>query len=119
TMPITGCCGRTVDECTLPRVGPSIEALEARIDGLRTAVRQAVVARDSVQARVLRAELRRAERAWEEALAQFESTQNKPERAAAPGSLLPVREKVHYALTLLTVPAAPRLITAVHAAIVG
>src|SRR5690606_6119777 len=47
------------------------------------------------------------------------STQNKPERAAAPGSLLPVREKVHYALTLLTVPAAPRLITAVHAAIVG
>ncbi|MBX6751984.1 MAG: hypothetical protein IRY85_20380 [Micromonosporaceae bacterium] len=98
---------------------PSIEALEARIDELRAAVRKAVVARDSVRARVLRGELRRAEREWEEALAQFESTQNSLERAAAHGSLLPLREKVHHALTLLTVPAAPRLITAVHAALVG
>jgi hypothetical protein len=97
---------------------PSIEALEARIDELRAAVRKAVVARDSVQARVLRAELRRAEREWEEALAQLESTQNSSEPAAS-GSLLPLREKVHHALTLLTVPAAPRLITVVHTAFVG
>jgi hypothetical protein len=97
---------------------PSIEALEARIDELRAAVRKAVVARDSVQARVLRAELRRAERAWEEALAHLESPSSVAERPA-PDSLLPLREKVHHALTLLTVPAAPRLINAVYAALVG
>src|SRR6185369_907426 len=44
------------------------------------------------------------------------------ERAAAPplprlgGSMLSIREQVHHALTLLTVPAAPKLITAVHEA---
>src|SRR6185369_15921117 len=32
------------------------------------------------------------------------------------GSLLSIREQVHHALTLLTVPAAPKLITAVHEA---
>lgn len=99
---------------------PSIERLETRIDELRSAVRQAVVARESVRARKLRAELRRAERAWEEALAQFESTQDRPERTSPiNGSLLPMREQVHQVLTLLTVPAAPRLITAVHAAMFG
>jgi hypothetical protein len=34
-------------------------------------------------------------------------------------SLLPLREQVHHALTLLTVPAAPRLIVAVHQAFFG
>jgi hypothetical protein len=34
----------------------------------------------------------------------------------SPVSLLPLREHVHHALTLLTVPAAPRLIVAVHEA---
>lgn len=37
--------------------------------------------------------------------------------APAPTLLLPLREQVHQALTLLTVPAAPRLISAVHEAL--
>ena len=75
---------------------------------------------DRTQARTLRAELRKAELAWEQAVEDIE------ERAApvevervAPrhaGPLLPIREQVHQSLTLLTVPAAPRLIVAVHQA---
>lgn len=101
-------------------VAESIEKLEQRIDELRTQVRQAAVSGDRARARALRSELRRAEHAWEEALAELE--ERAPAREPAPaeprtaGPLLPVREQVHHALTLLSVPAAPKLIVAVHEA---
>lgn len=123
-----------------------LERLERRIDDLRAAVRRAVMAGDRAKARELRAELRQAEEAWEDALAAYESAgkqrrgrdlpdgdvdaepagdddaespgvQATPTRLRpAPAPLLPLREHVHHALTLLTVPAAPRLIVAVHQA---
>jgi hypothetical protein len=103
-------------------VRTSIKVLERRIDELRAAVRRAAMAGDPDQARTLRADLRRAELAWEEALADIES-QTPPRTPAPPTNpqpsgttLLPLREQVHHALTLLTVPAAPRLIVAVHEA---
>ena len=69
---------------------------------------------------MLRAELRRAEDAWEDALADLEADGGTAARRAVGtaqrGPLLPLREQVHHALTLLTVPAAPRLIVAVHEA---
>jgi hypothetical protein len=97
-----------------------MEKLEQRIDRLRAEVRHAALRGDRVRARALRAELRAAEHAWEEALADIEE-QGAPEEAQPvvsrqPGPLLPLREQVHQALILLTVPAAPRLIVAVHEA---
>jgi hypothetical protein len=88
----------------------SLEALERRIDELRAAVRKATIARDAAEATRLRAQLREAERAWDEALAKFEDVS----AAGTSTPLLPLREQVHHALTLLTVPAAPRMIVAVH-----
>jgi hypothetical protein len=98
--------------------GGGIEALERRIDQLRGALRRAASTGDRPRARTLRAELRQAEHEWDSAVSDLE------ERAAPPpsalprlaGSLLSIREQVHHALTLLTVPAAPKLITAVHEA---
>jgi hypothetical protein len=133
-----------------------MEMLERRIDELRAEVRRAAVDRDRVRVRALRAELRKTEQAWDEALAQLAedqpasgspTTPQAPVRmppegsgaavvvagaaaarrggplppggtAATPagGPLLPLREQVHQALTLLAVPAAPRLVSAVHEA---
>ena len=106
----------------------TIEALERRIDELRVAVREAMLGGDRPLAAVHRAELRRAEQAWEEALAAAVPTT--PVKAAAPpeaasppaeprGSLLPLREQVYEALSLLQVAAAPRLIATVHEAFFG
>src|SRR5258707_11460649 len=50
-------------------VAETIEALERRIDELRVAVREAVLAGDPAVASARRAELRRAEQAWEDELA--------------------------------------------------
>lgn len=98
----------------------SIEVLERRIERLRVEIRRAAIAGDRVRARALRAELRQAESAWEDALADLEDRAT-PVEPVAParrtaGSLLPLREQVHQALTLLTVPAAPKLIVTVHEA---
>ncbi len=135
--------------------------LERRIDDLRAGVRRAAVDRDRARVRALRAELRKAEQDWDEALARLDderldeeqpasgdpTTSQAPGRvppegsgaamvvagaaaargggplpstrtAAAPasGPLLPLREQVHQALTLLAVPAAPKLVSAVHEA---
>lgn len=98
-------------------MGESIEVLERRIVELRSSVRRAAMSGDRVQARTLRAELRRAEDAWEDALAALQedaAPESTPPKLAGP--LLPLREQVHHTLTLLTVPAAPRLIVAVHEA---
>ena len=130
----------------------TIEALERRIDELRVAVREAVLAGDGTLASARRAELKRAEQAWEDALtvatvsggptsegavpegAVPESaasggaapqavpplgTQPPSSSAEPPGSLLPLREQVYEALSLLQVPAAPKLIATVHEAFFG
>jgi hypothetical protein len=97
-------------------VAETIEALERRIDELRVAVREAVLAGDSALAAARRAELKRAEQAWEDALtARAPKTRVPPAQA----SLLPLREQVYEALTLLQVPAAPKLIATVHEAFFG
>ncbi|MCW2893729.1 MAG: hypothetical protein JWO75_3218 [Actinomycetia bacterium] len=110
----------------------TIEALERRIDELRVAVREAVLAGDPALASARRAELKRAERAWEEALASAVVPQavatsgpqavagSVPQARPEPtGSLLPLREQVYEALSLLAVPAAPKLIATVHEAFFG
>jgi hypothetical protein len=104
----------------------ALDALERRIAQLRQAVREAVARRDSGHAKELRAELRRAERAWDTLISPPEADESEREADAVPGatgrgqsvatSMLPVREQVHQALTLLGVPAAPKLIGAVHEA---
>lgn len=116
----------------------SVESLERRISQLRTAVREAVLAGATERASALRRDLRQAERDWEHALAEAateaeaeagaetvragDAGAGRPaqqEAAHAPGSLLPLREQVHEALSLLAVPAAPRLIATVHEAFFG
>src|ERR1700677_2442751 len=101
----------------------TVEALERRIDQLRVAVREPVLASEQARARDLRTELRRAEDAWEEALAEAAGGAGTaavppPDRAANPrqpsAPLLPLREQVYEALSLLQVPAAPKLIATVH-----
>ncbi len=93
------------------------ESLERRIDELRVAIRHAVASGNKSRARDLRAELRLAERAWDDVLAELEREVPAAESTAqSAAALLPVREQVHQALTLIGVPAAPRLIVAVHEA---
>ncbi|MEU9840219.1 hypothetical protein AB0C69_13470 [Actinomadura sp. NPDC048032] len=96
---------------------PTPDELEARITELRAAVRRAMAAGDRVRARELRAELRRGEAAWDDAVLG-ETTGSGARRDAhdGPRGLLPVREQVHQALTLLGAPAAPKLIGSVYAA---
>jgi hypothetical protein len=91
-----------------------VEALERRIDELRSAVRQAVLAGDRSRARALRAELRRTEQEWDDALDDL--ADDVPAVPKEGGPLLPVRDQVHHALTLLGAPAAPKLVLAVHEA---
>jgi hypothetical protein len=117
-------------------VAETIEAIERRIDELRGSVRGAVLAGDKARTRTLRAELKRAEQAWEEALSEAAATsrnaaedaagsaassasQTVPPPAENSRSLLPLREQVYEALSLLQVPAAPRLIATVHEAFFG
>jgi hypothetical protein len=115
-------------------VAETIEAIERRIDELRVAVREAVLAGDTALATAQRAQLRRAEQAWDAALAAIaepppsaqhaepaQSVQQiLPAQPAVPsGSLLPLREQVYEALSLLQVPAAPKLIATVHEAFFG
>jgi hypothetical protein len=104
-------------------VSESVERLESRIGQLRTGVREAVLAGDKDRARALRAELRATENAWDDALAEAAEeveeatgTRLAEQHRSEKGPLLPLREQVHQALSLLTVPAAPRLISTVHEA---
>jgi hypothetical protein len=107
-------------------VAETIEAIERRIDELRVAVREAVRAGDNELATAHRAQLRRAEEAWDDALTTIAATPPGPREAAdqsrpaePSGSLLPLREQVYEALSLLQVPAAPKLIATVHEAFFG
>ena len=110
----------------------TIEALERRIDELRVAVREAVLAGDRAAAGQRRSALRSAELAWEDALDEAAAAgagpsaqagppdeAEPPESSTLPGSLLPLREQVYEALSLLQVPAAPKLIATVHEAFFG
>jgi len=98
-----------------------MEAIERRIEKLRAEVRRATASGDRVRARAMRAELREAEHVWDEALAALE--EKSATASSAPvsrsGPLLPIREQVHQALTVLGTPAAQRLIIAVHDAFFG
>ncbi|MFA1544213.1 hypothetical protein [Actinomadura monticuli] len=94
---------------------PSPDELETRIGELRAAVRRAMAAGDRRRARDLRAELRGAEQAWDDAVLGEPAPPPAPRDEGERG-LLPVREQVHQALTLLGAPAAPKLIGSVHAA---
>ncbi|MGH3194287.1 MAG: hypothetical protein ACRDOL_44905 [Streptosporangiaceae bacterium] len=102
----------------------SVESLERRIARLRTAVREAVLAGARDRAGALRRDLRQAEQAWDTALAEAEPNPatgtHRPEdertETETRTPLLPLRDQVHQALSLLTVPAAPRLIATVHEA---
>ncbi|MGW1728405.1 hypothetical protein ACWCQK_36650 [Streptomyces sp. NPDC002306] len=105
-----------------------LDALEQRMHQLQQAMRRAQLARDSDQVKQLRDELRRAQRAWDALFAQTEegdednaldTGESGAARSAAPAepqTLLPAREQVHQVLTLLAVPAAPKLISTVHEA---
>lgn len=112
-------------------VSEHLEALERRIERLRAEVRRTVMSGDRDRAKGLRAELRAAEREWEDSLAALDEQEAEPQagdggaaaagqgsaRRAAAGRdavILPAREQVHQALTLLGGPAAPRLIVTVH-----
>ncbi|WP_336206446.1 hypothetical protein [Nonomuraea sp. LPB2021202275-12-8] len=122
-----------------------LDDLERRIDELRAGVRKAMRARDSGTARILRAELRTAERAWD-ALVSHDGAAPEQDGPAGRGTgsdgparqgdgagrrgggdgrgdgrgdglrLVTVREQVHQALTLLDAPAQARLIVAVSQA---
>jgi hypothetical protein len=91
----------------------ALDALENRIAELRRAIRGALAVRDQDRVRELRAELRRVERSWDALVTPPDRPEEEREGLA---SLLPAREQVHQALTLLGTPAAPKLIAAVHAA---
>ncbi|MGC4959490.1 hypothetical protein ACLQ2P_40375 [Actinomadura citrea] len=96
---------------------PSPDELETRIAELRAAVRRAMAAGDRARARELRSELRSTETAWDDAvLGDTTGSGGRRDEDDGPRGLLPVREQVHQALTLLGAPAAPKLIGSVYAA---
>jgi hypothetical protein len=104
-------------DAIVPVVTEAAEELERRIDRLRVAVRQAVLAGDKERAAALRRELKQAEQDWEDVLANAEPED--PGHRTAELPLLPLREQVYEALDLLTIPAAPKLISTVHEAFFG
>ena len=88
-------------------------------------MREAILSGERALASAHRVSLRQAEQAWEDELARAAQAQSgpgaaaPPEPADPPGSLLPLREQVYEALSLLQVPAAPKLIATVHEAFFG
>lgn len=95
-----------------------LDDLERRIDELRAGVRKAMRVRDGATARVLRAELRSAERAWD-ALVSGRPQQAEEQPRQPRAGLVTVREQVHQGLRLLGAAAQPRLIVAVSDAFFG
>jgi hypothetical protein len=103
-------------------------ALEKRMQQLQEAIRQALAEHDNAQASRLGAELTRTQHAWNVlcGLSDVPDTarpESKPEvqpepapAVAEPHQGVPVRDQVHQALTLLTVPASPKLLSQVHQA---
>lgn len=87
----------------------SLDMLEAEMTELRTQVRGALAAEELNRAFALRAELVRAERAWH-ALVEVDDIPMTPPASVAGGAATSTRDRIHQVLTLLTVPASPRLI---------
>jgi hypothetical protein len=99
----------------------AVEALEERMTQLRRAMRQASNDGDKVRVAELRAELERTNAAWDllvnaEPAAAKSATEPAPDLRAVAGSMVPAREQAHRALAFLGVPAAPKLLVAVHEA---
>jgi hypothetical protein len=111
-----GYCWNLLEAGTLADVTDSADELEQQIESLRAAVRQAMSAGDRPRARALRAEIRALEDAWDDAVETLAPEPSVPahHHVGGGGSILPLREQVHGALTLLTVPAAPKLIAQVY-----
>jgi hypothetical protein len=93
-----------------------MDELEERISELWGQIRRALAGGDRARVLTLRAELREAELRWDTALQDVDATATAARSLPRSASLLPMREQVHQVLTLLGVPAAPRLIVAVHSA---
>ncbi|MBF6216192.1 hypothetical protein IU487_34935 [Nocardia puris] len=99
-----------------------LDVLEKNIAELRRAIRDASSAGDAERAAELRAQLRRAERAWDSLVEVADSApglvaaEPAPTAAASQATMLPAREHAHRALMLLQAPAAPKLIVSVHEA---
>ncbi|MBK5993690.1 hypothetical protein JHN53_18980 [Streptomyces sp. MBT58] len=94
-------------------------ALEERMQHLQQAIRQALTQHDTAQAGVLGEELRRTQRAWNVLCGLEDDPPAQPEPAVPPAAVgnpgvLPVRDQVREALALLTVPAAPKLLSQVR-----
>lgn len=109
--------------------------VEAAIADTRRALRAATRQRDEALQKRLRSQLRHLNGLWEEKV-ELEDQEADPDQRSARGSaataspegratlgdegrvgpLLPAREQVHHVLSMLSVPAAPKLITAVHGA---
>ncbi|MGW7459997.1 hypothetical protein [Streptomyces sp. NPDC054797] len=97
-------------------------ALEERMQQLQLAIRQALTQHDQAQATLLRAELRRTQRAWDVLCDPDDTAGNVPPEPAPSTAPehdwggQPARDQARQALTLLTVPASPRLLSQVHQA---
>lgn len=100
------------------RVGPlvscglvqdSLDAWEERITELRGQMREAKAAGDQTRLKLLRTQLADAERGWAAALEDAPTPPPRP-------PLLPLREQVHQALTMLGVPTQAKLIATVSEA---
>ena len=102
-----------------------LDALEKRMQQLQHAMRQAHEQQDNDQVNALRQELRRINNAYDALFSPVEASapsHQVPELPAPASSVerqlgVPTaREQVRQALTLLTVPAAPKLLSQVHQA---
>lgn len=103
-------------------------ALEKRMQQLQEALRQALTRHDTAQVNSLGEELTRTRHAWNVLCGITEVPDTvqpevqsgaRPEPALAvvePNQDVPVRDQVHQALALLTVPASPKLLSQVHQA---
>lgn len=94
-----------------------LDALEAQMTELRAQVRAAIEAGETDRTSTLRARLLRTERAWD-ALVDVGGEGHNDHVGlvlalpATPASA--ARDRIHQVLTLLTVPAAPKLINGIH-----
>lgn len=90
---------------------------------VQQAIRQALAQDDTAQTGVLGEELKRRQRAWNVLCGLGDDPDTARREPAPPAAVepsqggLPVRDQVHRALTLLTVPASPKLLSQVHQAL--
>jgi hypothetical protein len=102
-------------------------ALEKRMQQLQEALRQALTQHDDAQVNALGKELTRIRHAWDVLCGLSDVPDTPPEvqpevrpepvlTVAEPNQGVPVRDQVHQALALLTVPASPKLLSHVHQA---